>query len=268
MKSIEELLPHLESPKKIIITHHYNPDADALGSTLALSQYLTQKGHTCQVISPNDVPDFIQWMPQSNQVIIFERETNRCKQFINQADIVFALDYNQFSRTKSMTEVLTQFQGITVMIDHHLFPDESLTYGISLPNKSSTCEMVYDFINLNGDNQLITIDIAKCLYAGLMTDTGSFRFPATTASCHAMVSDLMQKGLKPAPIHTAVFDTYKENRLRFLGYVLSQKMIILPELHAAIIAVSREDLNKFAITTGDTEGIVNFPLSTKNTFVP
>jgi bifunctional oligoribonuclease and PAP phosphatase NrnA len=264
MKPIEGILPLLQHPQKIIITHHHNPDADALGSSLGLCHYLSQKGHSCQVISPNDVPDFILWMPGSKEVIVFEKEKERTQQFLQQADILFCLDFNQYSRTKTLAPLLEAFEGVKVMIDHHLFPDETIEYGVSLPSKSSTCEMVYDFINASNDNEKINLDIAKCLYAGLMTDTGSFKFPATTASCHLMVADLMTKGLETAPIHQAVFDTYAENRLRFLGYVLSQKMIVIPEQHAAIIAVSRDELNRYAINTGDTEGIVNFPLSMKN----
>jgi phosphoesterase RecJ-like protein len=264
MKSLQELLTLLHKPQRIVITHHYNPDADALGSSLGLYHYLQQKGHQCQVISPNEVPDFIHWMPAYENVLVFEKETERANAKLHEADIVFCLDFNHASRTKIMEAVLNQFQGIKVMIDHHLYPDDKFQFGLSLPNKSSTCEMIYDFINLADDNHLISLEIAKCLYAGLMTDTGSFKFPATTASCHLMVADLMQKGLLPAEIHSAVFDTYAENRLRFLGYVLAEKMIIMPELHASIIAISKNEMNKYMLQSGDTEGIVNFPLSMKN----
>jgi len=264
MKPIEEIIPLLTIPKKIVITHHYNPDADALGSTLGLSHYLQLKGHQCTVISPNSMPDFITWMPGSDQVINFETNKTEALQKLDDADFLFCLDFNQFSRTKSLGDYLVNFKGIKVLIDHHLFPDESLDYGISIPSKSSTCEMVYDFIQLCGDNHLINMDIAKCIYAGVMTDTGSFKFPCTTASVHTMVADLMSKGLETAPIHQAVFDVYNENRVRFLGHVLSNKMILFPEAHASLIAVSKEELNQFSINTGDTEGIVNYPLSIKN----
>ncbi|MBL7765673.1 MAG: DHH family phosphoesterase [Chitinophagaceae bacterium] len=265
MNPIEALADQLSYPRKITITHHFNPDADALGSSLGLMHYLQAKGHNCKVISPNTMPEFLKWMPGANEVLIYELDKSAAEEWINESDMVFSLDYNHFSRTKIMEQTLASFKGIRVMMDHHLFPDlASFDYGVSTPLKSSTCEMVYDFINLQGDNSLININIGKCLYAGCMTDTGSFKFPCTTGSVHRMVADLMDRGLETAPIHQAIFDTYQENRLRFLGYVLSEKMIIFPEQHTALIAISREELNKFHISTGDTEGIVNYPLSLNN----
>lgn len=264
MKPIQDIQAVLNAPCKIVITHHYNPDADAIGSTLALYHYLNAKGHSCSVISPNAPPDFLQWMPGSENIVIYEQLATQANELIKSADIVFILDINQYSRTKIMTEALESFQGITAMIDHHLFPDTHFTYGISTPEKSSTCEMVYDFITSNNDSKFVTKEIAQCLYAGVMTDTGSFKFSCTTASTHRMVADLIDKGLQTAPIHQAVFDTYQENRLRFLGYVLSEKLILFPEQHTALIAISRSELNRFRINTGDTEGIVNYPLSLKN----
>lgn len=264
MKEIKEIFPLLAEPKKIVITHHYNPDADATGSTLALCHYLNKKGHQVHVISPNAMPDFLQWMPGANEIVIYEQQLHDAKKLIEEAEVIFILDINQFSRTKVMTEDLEQFRGITAMIDHHLFPDTRFDYGISMPEKSSTCEMVYDFITEAEDRDLIDVNIAKCLYAGVMTDTGSFKFSSTTASTHRMVANLMDKGLETSPIHQAVFDTYQENRLRFLGYVLSEKMILFPEQHTALIAISRDELLRYRINTGDTEGIVNYPLSIKN----
>ena len=264
MKPIQDLLPELNVPKKIVITHHYNPDADALGSTLGLWHYFKMKGHDCIVISPNAMPDFILWMPKSETVLNFETQAVEASKWLDDSDYLFCLDFNHLSRTKSFAPVLEKFKGKKVMIDHHLSPDESFDFGISLSSKSSTCEMVYDFINSCGDNALINLDIAKCLYAGTMTDTGSFKFPCTTASVHAMVSDLMAKGLKTAPIHEAVYDNYNENRLRFLGFVLSKKMNLIADCHTSLIAISRTELNEYNINTGDTEGVVNFPLSLKN----
>lgn len=264
MKPIQDIIPQLSQPQRIVITHHHNPDADATGSTLALKHYLTAKGHDCVVISPNSMPDFLQWMPGAAEVLIYEQQTTMAQERINACDLLFCLDFNHVSRTKNMTQVLTDFKGTKVMIDHHLFPDMSFDYGISIPEKSSTCEMVYDFINACGDNSMITTTMAQCIYAGTMTDTGSFKFSCTSSDTHRMVADLMDKGLVPAPVHQAVFDTYQENRLRFLGYVLADKMMLFPNQHTALIAISRDELNRYKINTGDTEGIVNFPLSIKN----
>lgn len=261
---IADLLPLLESPQHIVITHHYNADADALGSSLGLYHYLTLKGHKCVVVSPNGMPDFLQWMPAAYKVLKFDEQKADVLKAIDKSSLIFCLDFNQFSRTKDLAPYLENAKAKKIIIDHHLNPDKTFDYGVSKPSKSSTCEMIFDFINEMGDNAMINLDVAQCLYSGVMTDTGSFKFASTTASVHLMVADLMQKGLVPTPIHQAILDNYQENRLRFLGYVLSEKMLLFPEYNSAIIAVSKEELNKYKINTGDTEGIVNYPLSIKN----
>ena len=263
MKSIVDSLPLLEQPRRISISHHNNPDADATGSALALSHYLTIKGHNCVVFSPNEVPDYLDWMPGRENVMVFEDDVATCTARLQETEIHFSLDYNNFSRTKSMEQVLTDYTGIKVLIDHHMFPADYFDYGLSLTSKSSTCEMIYDFITLAGDASKINLAIAECIYSGIMTDTGSFRFPGTTPNTHRIVASLLEIGLDPSRIHTALFDNYSENRLRFMGWLFAEKMQVFPEYHTAIIAVSEEELKRFNISTGDTEGIVNFPLSIK-----
>lgn len=263
-KTRDLLLPFLEKPQGIVITHHHNADADALGSSLALYHYLTLKGHHCTVISPNAMPDFLQWMPAAYKVLIFDEKREEATKTINAADIIFCLDFNNLGRTKEMAPILDKSKAKKVLIDHHLNPSSDFDFGISNPMKSSTCEMVYDLINDFGDNYLISKEIAQCLYAGVMTDTGSFRFNSTSAAVHLMVADLKQKGLNHSSIHQYILDNYQENRLRLLGYVLSEKMLLFPEYHSAIIALGKDELNKFKISTGDTEGFVNYPLSIKN----
>lgn len=263
MKSLADFLPLLEQPRRISISHHNNPDADATGSALALYHYLTMKGHTCVVFSPNEVPDYLDWMPGRETVMVFEEDAATCTARLNESEIHFSLDYNNYSRTKTMEQVLRDYKGITVLIDHHMFPDTCFEYGISLTSKSSTCEMIYDFIALAGDASMINMAIAECIYSGIMTDTGSFRFPGTTPNTHRIVASLLEVGLEPSRIHTALFDNYSENRLRFMGWLFAEKMQVFPEYHTAVIAVSEEELKRFTISTGDTEGIVNFPLSIK-----
>lgn len=264
MKSLAELTDILSTPRKIVITHHFNPDADALGSTLALMHYLTAKGHSCHVVSPNAIPAFLMWLPSATDVVIFDNDKIAVTGLLAQADILFSLDYNQYSRTQSMESLLLGFTGTRVIIDHHLFPDTVFHYGVSDPAKSSTCEMVYDLIAGYGDLDLIDERIATCLYSGVITDTGSFKFSCTTASVHRMVADLMGRGLQTTPVHEAIFDTFEENRLRFLGYVLSEKMQLFNAQHAALIPVTRDEQVRFQLKTGDTEGIVNYPLSMRN----
>jgi phosphoesterase RecJ-like protein len=198
MDAVNKIFPELSSPKKVVITMHQKPDGDAMGSTLGLYHFLLQFGHHITVISPTNWASFLDWMPASKSVLDYEKETKKSDELINQADWIYCLDFNTMSRTKKMEEVLLKSNATKILIDHHQQPQtEVFHFGISDTSKSSTAEMVYDFINASGHNDKINEDIAKCLYAGVMTDTGSFRFPSTSASVHAMVADLISKGLKP-----------------------------------------------------------------------
>lgn len=265
MKNIQEALPLLQEPKKIFITMHHKPDGDALGSTLGLFHYLNLKGHKPTVVAPSEVPDFLTWMPGIDQVLNFESEPKQCKSLLQDADLIFCLDFNRLDRVRSMEASLRAAAQPRILIDHHLQPEPDVfMYGMSNPGKSSTCEMVYDFINLSGGANLINNDIAECLYTGVMTDTGSFRFPITTASVHTMIADLKTRGLDHAKIHQYVYDSWSVARMRFLGYILYEKMEIYPEQKVGIIALSLADQQRFRATTGDMEGIVNYPLSIEN----
>ncbi|RYE23839.1 MAG: bifunctional oligoribonuclease/PAP phosphatase NrnA [Sphingobacteriales bacterium] len=264
MQAIQEVFPLLQSPKKIFITTHHKPDGDALGSMLALTLYLIKKGHTVYPVSPSEVPDFLMWLPGIDKVYNFEAESKACEKALADCDLIFCLDFNDFSRTKHLTQQLADATQPKIMIDHHLMPKPVWDYGMSQPEKSSTAEMVYDFINLAGDNALIDTDIAACVYTGVMTDTGSFRFPATTASVHTMVADLKNKGMDHTTIHQEVYDTWTVRRMQFLGYVLLEKMQIFPEYGTGLIALSRKDIKLFDVNSGDMEGLVNYPLSIAN----
>jgi bifunctional oligoribonuclease and PAP phosphatase NrnA len=261
MQLISNIFPLLGNPKKVVITMHQKPDGDALGSTLGLYHFLKQLGHDATVISPTNWADFLKWMPGMETVLDYERQPDIANECIGAADWLFCLDFNTLSRTKNMETVLSDALGERILIDHHREPQvEKFTYGISDTAKSSTCEMVYDFIVASGHADKINDDVAQCLYAGVMTDTGSFRFPSTTASVHKMVAHLKELGLQHSAIHEALFDNNSENRLRFLGNVLLNRMEVFYEYNTALIAIPQSDLIKFDIKTGDTEGLVNFPL--------
>ena len=262
MQLIENLFRQLYTPKKVVITMHQKPDGDAMGSSLGLYHFLKQLGHDAKVISPTNWASFIGWMPGVHDVLDYERQTDISNEFIKNADWLFCLDFNTLSRTKKMEEALDAAIGERILIDHHREPqEEKFAYGISDTAKSSTCEMVYDFIINSGNAEKINNDVAQCLYAGVMTDTGSFRFPSTTASVHKMVAHLKELGLVHAPIHEALFDNGSEARLRFIGNVLLNRMEVFYEYNTALIAIPQQDLIKFDIKTGDTEGLVNYPLS-------
>jgi phosphoesterase RecJ-like protein len=261
MQPIQDAFPLLQSPKKIFITTHHKPDGDAIGSMLGLYHYLVKKGHEVAAVSPGEIPDFLEWMPGTKKMLNYEEVPNECQRVLKEADLIFCVDFNDYSRTKHLEKPLEEATQPKILIDHHLFPKPVWDYGMSIPEKSSTAEMVYDFINMAGDNELIDLDIAACLYTGVMTDTGSFKFPITTASVHLMVADLKHRGLNHTAIHEAVYDSWSESRMRFLGYVLIERMEVFRKYKSAIISLSRKDLKLFNAQSGDTEGLVNYPLS-------
>ncbi|MEO6831162.1 MAG: DHH family phosphoesterase [Chitinophagaceae bacterium] len=263
MKPIAEAQALLATPKRIFITTHHKPDGDAIGSILALYHYLVLKGHKVTPVAPSEVPDFLEWLPGVEHVINYEERPADAQQALSEAEIIYCLDFNDYNRAKLLESLLEAASVPKLLIDHHLFPKPVWDYGTSDPTKSSTCEMVYDYINQCGDNALINLDIATCLYTGAMTDTGSFRYPVTTGDVHRMLADLKDKGLVHAPIHEAVFDSWSANRMRFVGYMLIEKMEIFPQWNAGLIAISRKDLKLFDLNTGDTEGLVQYPLSIK-----
>jgi bifunctional oligoribonuclease and PAP phosphatase NrnA len=262
MKPIQEIFPLLSTPRNVVITTHQKPDADAMGSSLALRHFLEQFGHTVTVISPTNWANWVNWMPGTKEVIDYEMNKAKAETILDKAEWLFCLDFNIFYRTKTLTGKLAQMTCTKILIDHHQEPDTpSFDYGISDTSKSSTCEMVYDFIVDSGHADAINEAIAECLYAGLVGDTGSFRFPSAHAGVHSLVAQLKTKGLKHSKIHEHLFDNFLENRLRFIGHVLLHRMEVFYEYNTALIAIPKSDLLKFHIKTGDTEGLVNFPQS-------
>jgi bifunctional oligoribonuclease and PAP phosphatase NrnA len=262
MKHISQLQQLLSTPQNICITSHQNPDADALGSSLALSHYLRAKGHTTNIISSTPYPQNLAWMAGSKEIhILYNHNKNDIQQIIDASSIFFCLDFNIHTRTKDLSPFLQAYTKTKVLIDHHMEPDTAFfDYGISQPELSSTCEMIYNFICEANDAHLISKDIADCIYAGTMTDTGSFRYSSTAASTHAMVAVLMQAGVVPNYVHENIFDVFPERRLRILGYVLNQRLIVLPEFKAAYMWLDEKDSIAFDVQQGDTEGFVNYPL--------
>ena len=262
MQAIEQFYPILNQPFKAVITAHQKPDGDAMGSTLGLYHFLKQLGHEVTVVSPTNWAAFLNWMPGVDQVIDFEANKKEASQIVADADYVFCLDFNILHRRKHLEPVIRDSKALKILIDHHQQPDiPSFAYGISDVKMSSTCEMVYDFIVQSGHSNLINLDIATCLYTGLMTDTGSFRFPSTTASVHKIVAHLKELGLQHAKIHENIYDNSTEGRLKFMGNAFLNRMTVLPEFKTAVMAIPKSDIYKFELKTGDTEGLVNYLLS-------
>ena len=256
---IQELL---NEPRHIVITTHHKPDGDAMGSSLGLYNYLIQKGHQVRVITPTDYPAFLQWMPNNPEVIIYTEKPAESEQLIADADMIFCLDFNALSRINELGPFVREASAVKIMIDHHLEPEGFDDFRHWSINACASAQLVYDFIvNLMNEKELINKDVATCLYTGIMTDSGSFRFPNTTAEVHHIVADLIGCGAENSKIHQMVYDNFSENRLRFLGHCLINRLEVFQEYNSALITVNKEDLEKFRITTGDTEGVVNYALS-------
>jgi phosphoesterase RecJ-like protein len=264
MKPISEIFPFLGEPKNIVITFHQKPDADAMGSGLGLYNFLIQFGHSVTVISPTNWAGFLSWMPGAKKMLDFEMQNEKALNALKEAQWLFCLDFNVLSRARNMEPVINNLTCTKILIDHHQQPQtEAFDYGISNTEKSSTAEMVFDFIINSGHAEKINIDVSECLYAGVMTDTGSFRFNSTSADVHRMVAKLKETGLNHSQIHENLFDNFMEGRFRFFGNTLLNRMEIFYEYNTALIAIPQKDLIKFNVKTGDTEGLVNFPLSIK-----
>ena len=260
-KELEALKNELASPKKIAIIPHRNPDGDAMGSTLGLYHFLIQLGHEVIVISPNEFPDFLAWLPDSNKVMIYEKNTLNCQLQLQESEIIFTLDFNALHRTGDlMGDYLVTLDKTFVMIDHHQLPDSYAKYMYSDTLMSSTCEMVYHFIHQLKKEVLIDKTIGTCLYTGLVTDTGSFRFSSTTSTTHEVASDLIKRGINNAQIHNNLFDTSSYDRLQLLGKAL-QNMKLMQDYKTSYITLSQAELDAHNNQKGDTEGFVNYGLS-------
>jgi phosphoesterase RecJ-like protein len=262
MLDLASLKKLLAQPQKIVITTHHKPDGDAMGSSLGLYNYLIQQGHHARVITPTDYPDFLSWMPGNEDVIIYTEHLEQSAALIADADFIFCLDFNALGRINQMGELVGASSAYKIMIDHHLEPEDFDDYRHWNINACATAQLIYDFIvNELQQPELINKDVATCLYTGIMTDSASFRLPNTTSTVHRIVADLIDAGAVNWRIHELVYNSASEGRLRFLGHCLANCLEVLPEYNTAIIAVSKDDLEKYDVDTGDTEGIVNYALS-------
>ena len=261
-QSIQELNSWLSTPQTIVITAHKSADGDSVGSSVSLYNYLIKKGHQVHICHPDKAPGFLNWLTDTNQILTYEDNQAEVKILFNQADYIFCLDYNHPSRVGDMQDALFNASGKKIMVDHHQSPDEiSFDLLFSFPKISSTCELVYELIDALGDNKLIDESIGNSIYCGIMTDTGSFRFPSTTARTHSIIADLINKGVKNNVIHERTFDTNTIDRIKLNGFALSEKLTLIDEYQVAYICLTKDEQKKFKATKGDTEGLVNKALS-------
>lgn len=260
--TIEGLKNKLNTDSTVSIIGHKNPDGDALGSTLGLSLFFKELGISSKVIMPNGFPDFLNWLPSIDRVLCYDTDKLKCEEVLNNSDFVFTLDFNHLNRTGDLGEYLKDLNTTFVMIDHHQEPSNYATYMLVDTEIASTCELVYEFISDQYSVDLLNPEIASCLYTGIMTDTGSFRFPSTTSKTHRIIANLIDSGANNSLIHQNTFDNNAESRLHLLGKAL-QNLKILKQYNTAYIYLSQEDLNTYGFKKGDTEGFVNYALSLK-----
>ncbi|SNR60113.1 bifunctional oligoribonuclease/PAP phosphatase NrnA [Flavobacterium sp. ov086] len=262
IQDIQAIQLLLATPKKIAIIPHRGPDGDAMGSTLGLYHFLLKNNHQPTVIAPNDFPDFLAWLPGSETVKIFEKDTENCTKILEEAELIFTLDFNAFHRTGEMEHTLARLTAPFVMIDHHQKPDDYATYMYSDTTFGSTCEMVYNFISFLGKKEDLDKTIATCIYTGILTDSGSFRFPGTTGNTHRIIAELIDLGVENTQIPVLLFDNSSYSRLQLLGRAL-QNMKVFAEHKTSYTSLTQDELDSFNYVKGDTEGIVNYGLSIK-----
>ena len=262
IQDIQAIQLLLATPKKIAIIPHRGPDGDAMGSTLGLYHFLLKNNHQPTVIAPNDFPNFLAWLPGSETVKIFEKDTENCTKILEEAELIFTLDFNAFHRTGEMEHTLVKLTAPFIMIDHHQKPDDYALYTYSDTSFGSTCEMVYNFISFLGKKEDLDKTIATCIYTGILTDSGSFRFPGTTGNTHRIIAELIDLGVENTQIPVLLFDNSSYSRLQLLGRAL-QNMKVLEEHKTSYTSLTQDELDAFNYVKGDTEGIVNYGLSIK-----
>ena len=263
MKDIQALKDFLNTPRNIVITTHANPDADALGSTLGLHHFLSNLGHQVTSIVPNSYPDFLEWMPGREAVLNYEESRETSDALVRECDLLFCLDFSGFNRIKGMSEVAASTEAKIGLIDHHLNPEIQPDFNFWDDTAAATAELVYDLIVAYSSKESISTEIAESLYAGIMTDTGSFKHPSTTSKIHRIVADLIDLGANVNRVSRLIYDTNSLNRLRFTGYALAEKLKVDTTYRVAHFVIDENDFAKFNLKQGDTEGLVNYALSIK-----
>ena len=252
----------IQTAQNVVLLTHQSPDGDAMGSSLAVYHYIKSLNKAAQVIVPNAFPEFLAWMPGTENVLVYEGNETLADTYLDAADLIICTDFNAPKRIGALGDKMLTLTCPKVMIDHHLYPTDFADFTVSEPEASSTCELVYDV--LSTFNFQLSTDIATCLYTGLMTDTGNFSYNSNRPQIYEMVAKLIATGINKDEIYNAVFNQYSVDRMKLVGYCLYQKMRIFPEHHAALICLNRKELYRFNFQKGDAEGIVNMPLQSKD----
>jgi bifunctional oligoribonuclease and PAP phosphatase NrnA len=265
-KIIEEKLVQkakhlLLNSDNVALISHMGPDGDAVGSTLALADFLKVIGKNIKVIYPDAFPSFLSWMPGADECLFYEQDKDACESFLKKADLVVMIDFNQPKRMGELANIVTKMDAKKLLLDHHPDPEDFADVIISYPLFASSCEIVFRLICRGGFFDDITKECAECIYTGMMTDTGSFTFSSNNVEMYFIISQLIGKGIDKDDIYDKVFNTYSADRMRLMGFVLHEKMRIIEKYKTAIITLTKNDLDSFNYKVGDTEGFVNLPLS-------
>lgn len=262
-KDLKKLKLKIDNASDVLITTHVNADGDAIGSTLALAFILKKLSKRVMIITPNDFPGFLQWMPGQELINVDFKNPGKTKDWAEKADLIFAVDYNDPKRLKKAEEIILKSQAFKVLIDHHPFPVKFANLAISVTKVGSTAELLYYLICDLGFSHLIDKDIATCLYTGIMTDTGCFSYSCSYPEVFNVTAELLKYGIDKDQIYSNVYDNFTDSRMKLMGYCLYEKMVVLPEFNTAYISITEEELKKFNHLPGDTEGFVNLPFSIK-----
>ena len=251
-----------QKPKTVVVSHH-NPDGDAVGSALALYHFFKNEGLEVTVVLPNSFPGFLKWMPGAAEIVTADRHPRAAVRAVREAELLCVADMNAPHRAgELLCPHIADSKAFKILIDHHILPEIDCNAKLSVPGTSSTCELVYDFIfKYLKRKKILTKEMAECIYSGIITDTGSLSHVCNSPRIYQILHKLMQAGVDGEDIHRKIYDNYSENRMRLLGFSLSQRMKVLPEFSTSYIYLTKEDLKKFHFQPGDTEGFVNYGLS-------
>jgi phosphoesterase RecJ-like protein len=262
MSIYQEIKQLVEKSSKIVITSHKSPDGDSIGSSVGLYLVLKGLGKDVVVCHPDPAPDYLHWVPNVGVIENWEENKLKVQQYLDNADLIFSLDYNEPSRLgEDMGGVLRVSKAKKVMIDHHLHPENYVDAMLSDTTSCSTCQLVYDVIEEANWNDFLSTDAGICLYLGIMTDSGSFRFPSVLSHTHEVVANLLKLNINHAVIHENINDTNTLDRLRLKGYACAEKLVVKEDLKIAYIWLTKDELKRFNHQKGDTEGLVNTALS-------
>ena len=255
----------MSKPRRVVVVTHFKPDADALGSSLGLAGFLKKKGHDVQVITPSDYPGFLSWMPGNDEVLAIDKDNpakgKKAQEYVSKAEVIFCLDFSSLNRINTLGDMVREAKATKVLVDHHLEPEHFAHYEHWDPKAASTAGLVFDLIDMLGEKPSIDKDIANCLYAGVLTDTGGFRHSNTTQKEFLIASELVGAGANPWWVSKKIYDTNTLARMKLTGFVLSEKLVVIPEYRTVYVCLNTDELKQFDTKTGDTEGLVNYGLS-------